>query len=64
MANKENKCESDYLHLFSRMGQLDVMFVQRNFVAGAVVVAQLEKRSLPISEINGSNPDIFKFYLR
>ena len=46
------------------MGQLDVMFVQRNFVAGAVVVAQLEKRSLPISEINGSNPDIFKFYLR
>ena len=43
------------------MGQLDVMFVQRNFVAVAVVVAQLEK--LPISEINGSNPDIFKFYL-
>ena len=37
--------------------------IQRRYWCQAVVVAQLEERSLPTSEIRGLNPETAKFYL-
>ena len=41
------------------MKDLDLC-LSKSYLRGAVVVAQLVQRSLPIPEIRGSNPDIGK----